>query len=360
MKIGIITFYCSHNYGAMLQTYGLQEYLKGIGHEVYIIDFKPKYKLKQYKKNDFRAWFSRNPIMCIKRLFNYIRYKKTRNARWNGFNTFMKQRFSLYPFKNGEDFHDFDAIFIGSDQVWSSYHTGGKYDDIMFGVGFKCKAISYAASCTVLSLNKYQIDYFKKHLDWMTAISVREEGFKNVLQPLTKHNISVVLDPTLLAGRIVYDRIASTIIKEKPYILVYEISPHQEVYRLALSMAEQLNTDIVELTNGMQNYHRETMDEGASPEKFLGYFKNAACIITTSFHGTAFSILFERPFYTVLQGTAADIRMTSLLSQIGLYDRLIKKDKMPVFSIPNFKHANNLLTNSVKFSEEFISKSLQD
>lgn len=360
MKLGIITFYCSHNYGAMLQTYGLQEYLKSLGHEVFVIDFKPKYKLKLYKKNDYKAWISRNPRMCIKRLFNYIRYKKIRNARWDEFNAFLKERLLLFPYKEGEDFHDFDAIFIGSDQVWSPYHTGGKYDDLMFGVGFKCKAISYAASCTATSLNKQQVEYFKKHLDGMTAISLREEKFKNSLQPLTKHKISVVLDPTLLAGRIVYDKIACAINKDKPYVLVYEISQHQEVYQMALSIAQQLNADIVELTNGMLNFHRKTMEEDASPEIFLGYFKNAACVITTSFHGTAFSLLFERPFYMVLQGTSADIRMTSLLTQLGLNDRMVRKGDVPTFSAPDFKQANLILSNLVRKSEEFIFNSLHE
>ena len=358
MKLGIITFYCSHNYGAMLQTYGLQEYLKKQGNEVFVIDFKPDYDLKLYKKNDFRAWLSRNPMKCFKRLANYIRYKHIRHKRWDGFHSFMNCRLSLFPYKKGDDFHDFDAIFIGSDQVWSPYHTGGWYDDIMFGKGFKCKAISYAASCTSTILDERQKDYLRNHLSGMDAISVRENQFKKALQPLTRHTISVVLDPTFLAGSKVFNAIATPINKERPFVLIYEITQHKEVYDIACGIANQLNADIVELTNGMLNYHRSTMDEGASPEEFLGYFKNAACVVTTSFHGTAFSLIFQKSFYMVKMGSSADDRMTSLLYTLNLQDRIISKGDMPIFTSPNYNKSKERLHEMVSFSESFIANSL--
>ena len=137
-------------------------------------------------------------------------------------------------------------------------------------------------------LTEEQADYMRRHLDAMTAVSTRERKFKDLLQPLTKKEISVVVDPTILAGRYVFEKLAATIECTRPYVLVYEIKQHDNVYRIATDLAEQLNADIVELTDGMLNYHRKTMKEGASPEEFLGYFKNALCVVTTSFHGTVF------------------------------------------------------------------------
>lgn len=360
MKLGIITFYCSHNYGAMLQAYGLQEFLKREGHEVYVIDFKPKYKIDAYKRRSTRYWLSRNPKMCVKHLIDYLRTLKKRDKRWFTFNDFMETHLSLYPYYRGMDFHEFDAIFIGSDQVWSPYHTGGWFDDIMFGVGAKCNVISYAASCTATSLNEQQKDYFFHHLDNMVSISVREESLKNMLQPLTKHKISIVLDPTLLAGVGVFDKIANIATREKPYVVIYEIIGHQQVHTIAESIAKQLDAEILELKNSISNRHGDSsIKDDASPEEFLGYIKNAACVVTTSFHGTAFSILFQRPFYMVLQNSAADNRMVSLLEKIGLQDRMISMNERPTMSIPDYTLANQKMEQLVKESEEFIHKSLK-
>lgn len=359
MRIGILTLHCAHNYGAVLQAYGLQEYMKSHGHEVYIIDYRPDYVVKNTQKDNPRMWLSRNPKMCIQRLANYIRYRKIRHARWAGFHKFIENRFNLYRYEDRENFHEFDAILIGSDQVWSPYHTGGWYKEIMFGVGFKCKSIAYAASCSMDFLTNEQSEYLKHHLDNMTAISVREQKFKELIQPLTQREIAIAVDPTILAGKIVFNNIAELTNTKQPYVLIYEIKQHGEVYRIATELAQQLGADIVELTNGMLNYHRKTMDEGATPEKFLGYLKNAECVITTSFHGTIFSILFNKPFYTVKQNSPADIRMTSLLEQLHLENRLVKMNDHPVFSVPNYSQTDKYLDEIRKISEQFIQFSLE-
>ena len=70
MKIGIITFQCAHNYGAVLQAYALKEYLKTLGYSVNIINYRPRYIVNAYKKNNLRNWLSRDPYKCIIRLFN--------------------------------------------------------------------------------------------------------------------------------------------------------------------------------------------------------------------------------------------------------------------------------------------------
>lgn len=358
MKVGIITFHSAHNYGAMLQAYGLQEFLKSIGHETYMIDYRPDYITKCYLKDNNRDWISKNPYLCIKRLWNYIRLRNIRHRRWDAFNQFVEQRFNLYHYISGDDFHEFDAVFIGSDQIWSANHTGGHYDNIMFGSDFKCKAISYAPSCSQLSLAEEQKKYLAEHLDGMTAISVREQDFKNILQPLTHKNISVVVDPSLLAGKEVFDKIASSINRSRPYVLIYEIAQHENVYRIAQEIAQQLDADIIELTNGMLNFHRKTMHEDASPEDFLGYIKHAACVVTTSFHGTAFSLLYRVPFYMVKQGSAADIRMEFLLKKFGLEKRIVEMNDAPIFSRPNFQVFDIKSKDAISSSKEFVINSL--
>lgn len=360
MKIGIITFHFARNYGATLQAYGLQEYLKTLGHDVYMIDYRPQYLLKHFQRDSVRMWLSKNPYMCIKRWWSYMRTRKIRHQRHDGFVSFVNHYQRLYPYRNDEDFHSFDAVFIGSDQVWSPLHTGGQYDDVMFGTGFKCKAISYAPSCSQACLSYDQRDYLRNHLDNLYAISVREQHFKEILQPLTGKNIHVVVDPSLLAGRHIFEKIATPIKRTKPYVLIYEIVPHQQVRRIAWEIAAQLNADVIELTNGMLGYHLKNMDEGASPEKFLGYIKEASCVVTTSFHGTAFSLLFQTSFYMVKQNSSVDDRMNNLLKMLELRERMISMDAKVNFEkidfMPVIPRLEEYRHNSISFIEESLNE----
>lgn len=358
MKIGILTFHCAHNYGAVLQAYGLQEYLRDKGYDAYIIDYRPEYKTKSYPSHGKSFWISKHPIWLIRGVYNYIVHKNIRLGRWNAFDKFSKEKFHLFSFNEGEDMKDFDAVLIGSDQVWSSRHTGGSFDRIYFGDGLKCKVISYAPSCTTMDLSDNEKTFISEHIDAMKAVSVREPFMKDVLQPLTKNDIAVVVDPTLLAGVQSFEKIAAPIKRKRPYILTYEIRPHKEVYTMAKKMAAKLDADLIELTNGVYRYHRNSMHENATPEEFLGYIKNAACVITTSFHGTALSLLFHTPFYTVLQHNAADTRMKSLLTALDLKDRIIEMEDIPNIEPLNDKKLDSNLNNLRQNSENFIAKAL--
>ncbi len=359
MKLGILTFHSAHNYGATLQAYGLQEYLMNLGHEVFIIDYRPWYITNSYQKDHYTHWLSRRPKMCAIRLYHYVRYRKIRHRRWENFQTFITNKLNLFPYNVGMDFSEFDAIFIGSDQVWSPYHTGGNYDNVFFGSGFKCKTIAYAPSCSQSALSIEQMAKLRELLKDLTCISVREYSFQDLLQPLSSKQISVVVDPSILAGKKAYDKIAAPIIRKRPYVLVYEIIHHETVFQLAQRLANDLDADVVELTNGMLNFHRSTMDEGASPEEFLGYIKNAACVITTSFHGTAFSILFGTPFYTIRQHNDGDIRMLNILSQLGLQNRMVDSTDDINFSPLNQVFLDKALSSYCEWSQTYIHDALQ-
>lgn len=358
MKLGILTFHSAHNYGAVLQAFGLQEYLRSRGHDALIIDYRPGYITNCYPKDGSAFWKNSNLTECAKGLYNYYVHSNIRHRRWDNFEQFISSQLNLYPYRAGMDFHDFDAVFIGSDQVWSKAHTGGHYDPMFFGEGFKCKVIPYAPSCTSLSLNDEDKAFFKQHLDQMAAVSVREYKMKGVLQPLTKKEITVVVDPSLLAGKECFDVIAADVKTKRPYILIYEIIGHPEVYLAAKALAKKMDADIVELVNGMCPYHRSTMREDASPEEFLGYIKHASCVLTSSFHGTAFSLMFNKPFYTILQGNAVDNRMVSLLKALDMMDRTIALGDTPCVVRPLHETTAEKIKGLVKSSEGFIAESI--
>lgn len=359
MKIGILTFHRAHNYGAVLQTYGLQEYIKQLGHDVYIIDYFPHYIKKAYPKFSINNWLSKSPIRTIRKILKEPFLCRDRIIRWNSFNRFISERLNLYPYKGHDNFSDFDAIILGSDQIWNQKITGGNFDKVYFGENAACKVISYAASNQTVSLSIAEKEFYQKQLNHMTAISVRENTLQQLLQPLTNKPIHLVLDPTLLSGINVFQKIAiSPKIHDKKYVLVYEITPHDYTQSIARNIAAQIDADIIELVSTPLACNLGQKRQTASPEEFIGYFKNAECIITTSFHGTAFSIMFNKPFYAVRQNKNVDIRISSLLSTIGLENRFIDNNITPSFSNIDYKESNKLLQQQVKQSQLYLKNAL--
>lgn len=356
MKIGILTFHCAHNYGAVLQAFGLQEFLKQIGHDPYIINYTPSYLLNGYQKFSKFYWIDKNILKLLKKLqtepFIFIQ----RYFRWKAFNKFIYCRMRLCPYDNHNDFL-FDAIIIGSDQVWNSKISNGCFDDVYFGINANCKIIAYAASSRSKELNKYEKDYYKQHLGKFAAIGVRENSLKKLLQPLVDTPIQVTLDPTLLAGVKVFDKIASCV-KPNKYILLYEVEEHVETYKITKLLANQLNATIIELVAPLSVKRLLKKKQTASPEEFLGYIKNAACIITSSFHGVALSVLFNRPFYALRQNTNADLRTESLLELLKLTDRFINFNSSPLFSEIDYNRVNHLLNVEREKSVSFLKKAL--
>ncbi len=356
MKIGILTFHFAHNYGAVFQAYGLQEYLRSQGHEVYIIDYHPLSVDPNQRLWNHREWLSKNPLKCISRLSNFLSTFPIRKRRWQGFKKFQINKFNLLP-DIIDEVNKLDCLILGSDQIWSNRHTGGEYDTKYFGFGYTPVKISYAASNSVKELKPHEKDQLKKLLQLVDIISVRENHFKNLLKDLTDKGIEVVVDPTILAGRDVFDKIAEAPKHDRPYLLVYEIARHPETLVFAKELAKNQDWDIVEATNGIAS-HKRWMREDASPEEMLGLIKHAIAVVTTSFHGTALSTLFHTPFYYLKQNNGADIRISNLLSQLGLEDRMVDMKSHVEFSTPDFTMSDELMQLTTKSSKDFLNKSL--
>ena len=132
------------------------------------------------------------------------------------------------------------------------------------------------------------------------------------------------------------------------------------VMHIADSIANQLNTHVIEITGNLTfQFNNRKRVQYASPEEFLGLIKNAACILTTSFHGTAFSVIFNRPFYCIALNDGYDTRSQSLLASIGLEHRIIGKNDMPVFSKIDYDNGiNDCIMNMRAASMQFLQENL--
>lgn len=359
MKIGIFTFHRAYNYGAVLQAFALQEFLRHEGHEVSVVDYYPDYLKDRYPRHSLKHWIGRSISSTIEKIVSEPFLISGRCKRYDRFDSFINNRLRLYPYEDGSDFSEFDALIFGSDQIWQPSLTGGNFDPVFFGCGFQPRKVSYAASNRIKTLSESEASFVTKCLNAMSGVGVREPALKLVLQPLVNREIAVNLDPTLMAGHNWVDGLKLERPVHSRYCLVYEIQRHKSVRFLAKEYA--INNGIIykELLSGdvVPKCHNDI--NTASPEEFCAYIKYADCVFTTSFHGVALSVLQKRDFYYFRQHTNADERIESFLNRISLGSRIIEMDTMPSFDGIDYSSVEALLEREQEESRDYLRNALQ-
>lgn len=358
MKIGILTFHNAHNYGAMLQCYALQQYLISEGYDAEVIDYRPDFYKKQYSENRFIDCLGKNPF----RWFNNIYYNYyLHNKRCHSFEHFHEKYLIMSKERNCQIIPDtYDAYIVGSDQIWNPNLTNGfqKVYFCLFGnKQSNKKYISYAPSMEINNLSREQIIFLKNALKNFNSISVREKSLINLLQPLTNLPITQVCDPTLLVDINVWEPMAKKRLIKDSYIVLYQIRESEIARNLAKKIASQNNASIVELTARIDkkiNCKYQT----ASPTEFVNYIANAEYVITTSFHGTALSVIFNKPFYSVSLGDNFDSRSISFLKSLQLEDRIISQQDDIIIKPINYNRANELIKIQREQSRQFLKSAL--
>lgn len=358
MKIGILTFHRAVNYGAVLQAYALQEYLRQKGHDVYILDYKPDYMQERYALHSLKHWVGRSLGTTIYKILTEPFLIANREKRYKNFQEFVENYLRLSEKCDLSQLNDFDALVFGSDQIWQPSLTGGAFDPTYFGQGFSGKKLSYAASSRISSLSESDIEFLKEKLNSMNYIGVREPRLKELLQPLVEREISINLDPTLLAGKAWIDGITTKRMVNDEYCLIYEIQRHKKVRNAAKKYSSRSNSKCVEImANDTLSFSGGGINT-ASPEVFLSYIKYAKCVFTTSFHGTALSILQEKDFYYFRQHNNSDERIENLLSQLNLEDRILEMGVTPVEKPIDYKVVNALFQKAQVDSGKYLENAL--
>lgn len=335
MKVGILTFHRADNYGALLQTFALQTVLQNMGNEVSIIDYRciPL-------ENDYIKFYSpypprrRNKIKWIFELFKRKKCLLDMNKKRLACDKFRCLYLNLEEsVKSNEDRNrigkSYGLIITGSDQIWSYVLTHGKDDWYTFKKDDDTSSVivSYAASVgNLIRFSEHFSEYFED-LENYDYLSVRERDLQKYLSDNLKRKIYRVLDPTLL---IEVDQWNSMIdiskIPNEPYILFYEVEFHEEAYQIAKEVARIKKLPIVHFEAKLQKKSMTIYAQSSSPLEFLGLVKNACYIVTSSFHGTVFSILFKKQFLSVLPNKVGG-RITEILLDFGLEDRIVDIDK---------------------------------
>lgn len=371
MKAGIITFSSAHNYGAVLQVYAMQEYLKGIGTDVDIINYRPNaidrvyklYNIKKSNSNIIKIYRKSKKILKVNLM---ERWKLEKNANFESFinnvlNT-TKPYYSLSEIQ--KDFLEYDILIAGSDQIWNVELTK-RFDPAYFlEFGNKeAKRISYAASIGMNELPEKYCLFYKRYLKNFDFISVREESMRNLLRPLTNRAIETVVDPTLLLDKEQYDKLKiNTHLKGQDYIYVHFIGKDDKTYEVADQMSRLLNLPIVHnrekglFENELESHYHER------PEQFISVIENAKYVISNSFHTTVFAIIYGKNFITIPHKKRPE-RMKNLLHIAGLDNHLIEDVRLlPTLETLDIDYKSvkeNLLKEREK-SIEFLNNSINN
>lgn len=358
MRIGILTFHAAHNYGAVLQCYALQTYLKELGHEVEVIDYRQRSLLRVYQVYDWRRFISVHPLKCLRKFVRECRLLPLRRKRYAVFDEFICQYLHLAPVATITS-HPYDVILVGSDQVWNTALTNG-YDPYYWGVFPKpphTRLVSYAAS---MEDNPSDEKCCQMHplLRNFYQVSVREQALATRLSKMCNIPVASVVDPTLLLDSSVWERMVGQPVLSKDYVLLYEVHSSEKAEHIARQVADELGIEVVMLAS-LFEANKTKFSIEASPLTFINLFKYARFVVASSFHGTVFALQFARPFVSVKANNGKDGRVANLLSQLHLEDHFV--DELTPFQLQhalNVSTPYNLRTREHQDSEAFIHRIL--
>ncbi|NSW90268.1 MAG: polysaccharide pyruvyl transferase family protein [Firmicutes bacterium] len=372
-KAGIITFHFADNFGAVLQVYALSKIIEDLGIDVEIIDFIPQKLREGY--NLFFNLRSTIPekgfILTIRSLLGRIYNLKANYLRIMNFNDFRNKhlKFSNRRYKEPIELIEwkpkYDYYITGSDQVWNPnfFSKVGETYFLDF-VDENSKKISYAVSIAEKVDEKYYND-FQKHLQRFDFISVREKSAKDFLCKFTNKEIFVTLDPTLLLNKENWSQISTfnfNNIKGK-YILVYDLRYDPLMVEIANKVAKETGYKIISYSRNTKYYKKyvnwDSSFYSKNPTDFLGLYDNAEFIVTNSFHGTAFSVIYNKPFFTVPHPTRGS-RMIDLLVVLDLQNRIIRnnEDIHMIIKSMNFSNVNKKLSDLREQSINYLKNAL--
>lgn len=340
MKVGIVTITELDNFGNRLQNFALQQVLRELGHDV---DTIPNLIIYKRRRNAFYKG-ARKVYGLFKWLLQKDRHILSSLDKQANFQTFdsefisFSNRYSTIDYIPENLDAEYDVFIAGSDQIWNSHFVFNfEFNFLMFAQPFK--RISYAASFGSDHVKAEYAALFAKYLSEMPHISVRELAGKRIVEELTSKTAAVVLDPTLLmnAGQWhTMERKPGWIVDEK-FILTYYLGDSQNRQELLKQLYREHpkyeSYQIVDISDS-----NLPMQYASRPDEFLWLTHHAALMVTDSFHGTVFSIIFGTPFFSdvrIDRCASMQSRVDSLFELLGIEKgRLITdvKDQPGVYS----------------------------
>lgn len=362
MKICTITCHDVYNVGASLQAYALQAYLKSLGHDVKIIDYKPDYLSKHYRLDIVGNPKYDKPLLKQAYLLAKLPGRLHLLPRKRAFDSFTAKHLTLTKryASNDElkaDPPEAEVYFAGSDQIWNPLFPNGK--DPAFYLDFVRQGVraSYAASFAVDEFPQELREVTAQYLQKLDHVAVRESSGLGILETLGITDAVTVLDPVFLLDREQWEAMAEMLAEcKKPYLLVYDFDNSAAVGELAERLAAEHGWAIYSI---FDLPYAERCFSLCGPETFLGLVQGAAFVLSNSFHATAFSVIFRREFAVVERTEKINTRMRDLTSLLGLSDHMVTETAKVSFNT-DWAAVDRRLAKEIGRSKAYIDEVLMD
>ena len=358
MRVGIVTFHCSYNFGSALQAYALQRTIKSLGHEVAIVDYRGR-DFRQY-----RLFGLARPRRMAAMAFN-LRRNAERKQSFEGFWESFFNMTATYTEKNKSNLNeladDFGCFVCGSDQIWNLDCTRGPVGPYFLDFAGGRRRVAYAPSLAheFFKEENFPKDVVREHLEKFDAVSVREEGTVGVYQPLCRRKIEVVLDPTLLLDPAEWDALLpAKPVEEGPYVFLYMLERSPILLESARALVKNSGCRVVYVAEHNLKIDGAVNRYGCGPSEFLDLVKGSCAVLTNSFHATVFSILFNVPFHT-FSTEKSSARMYDLLGKLGLLSCL--KDSIDG-AMPKSTDASDAMARLIEMRKDslaFLSNAIE-
>jgi len=324
LKIGILTFHNTTNYGALFQVFALNRVISEMGFFSEVIDYECD--AITAREQLFSIKDSRDGKSFIKALINGNSTKK----KFNAFQAFTKQNIPIslikYTKANIVDANDvYDKFIVGSDQIWNVNLTENDFTYFLDFVKENQKKNSYAASFGYIKLPQSFKAVCNDMLKDFSHISVRETQGQIIIRDLLNTEVPLVLDPTLLLRAedlVTMGKLETTI---SDYVLLYFVQDRKRTIQYARQLAKKMGCKVVYINTSPMMEWGVINIRDASPQEFLGWITNARLIITGSFHGVALSVNLQKQFVYELNNKQINYnsRIISLVSLFGLENQTI-------------------------------------
>lgn len=358
MKIGILTYSDTRNYGAVLQAYALCRTINELGSECEIIDYKCEAITERYRIKKLRE---QNSIKGIIKYLLTINMEKNRKVI---FDKFHRERYKLsnrsYDMNSIKESNSYyDKFISGSDQVWNLELSGMDYTYFLDFAKENKGKYSYAASFGSAKIDENNKSKLQKLIERFDDISIREYQGAKIVKSLIDKNVTTVLDPTFLLNKAQWSEIIESAKVIEDYILVYVISTPTYLFEFVKNLSKATGYKVIYINEKPLNKMGMENVRTATPEEFLGYIKNAKYVVTTSFHGMAFSINFEKNFFyeTSRDVNAPNSRLENLSQILGLKDREIINGKNDNINLDiNYEKVRENLNKEIEKSLNYLKE----
>ena len=352
MKSITVTYHYGTNYGATLQAYALQRTLRELGCDNALLELR--YSAPKSKSA------GRSPIALLRRWFlNQLRKKRSVEMATlrEHFRAFTAQRLQLTRrYDSMEELRadppDANLLIAGSDQVWNLTSRTDFIPARFLDFGARdAKRISFAASIEALNYTDAQKEEVKGYLRNFDAISLREETARQYVESFAGVKAERILDPVFLLEDDAWREIAATPRINPPYILCYQVQRNRNLQKVAYRLSRETGYPVVSVCNSPIKWIRaDHTFFDASIEEFLGFYSRAAIVVTASFHGTAFGLIFGKPTYGMIKEGSKN-RIKEILDLFGM-SKFVVSEKTPVSSIPSPKIDSEALVAQIAQERE--------